>query len=206
MKQTILGVSTVIAGALLLASCATTEVTALWRDPGYQKQPKKTLVQAVLKDPANRRLVEEEFTREFRSRGIEAVPAYTVFPGEELPSKGALEEQLRLGGFDTLLLLRLAGERTEARVVPGTPAYPAMAPLYGGWPEYYDSGYSTVYSPGYTVEETYAVAETSLYDVATGKLIWTATSETLLSQADQKLIKSYVKVMMDSLTKNKLVP
>lgn len=200
----------VLAAVALLASCATTEVTAFWKDESYGKQPQKVLVQAMLKKPTNRRIVEDEFVRHFQYRGIAAVPAYTVFPGEELATKEAIAEQLRAGGFDTLLLLRLVGEKEERRVVPGTvthqPAYPPMAPRYGGWGGYYGSGYTTVYSPSYSVMDQYAVAETSLYDVATEKLIWTATSETWVSEADQKLIKTYVNVMMDSLRKNKLVP
>jgi hypothetical protein len=56
------------------------------------------------------------------------------------------------------------------------------------------------------VEDKFAIAETSLYDVATEKLIRTATSETLISESDQKLMNAYVNVMMDSLRKNKLVP
>ena len=198
------------AGMFLLASCGTTKVTAFWKDEAYGKQPQKVLVQAMLKQAVNRRLVEDEFVAHFRYRGISAVAAYTVLPGAGLATKAVLEEQLKAGGFDALLLVRLTGEKAEKRVVPGTatyhPAYPPMAPRHGGWGGYYGSGYTAVYSPSYSVTDKFAVAETNLYDVATENLIWTASSETWVSESEQKLIKTYVNVMMDSLRKNKIVP
>ncbi len=209
MKRLIVVPGVIVATALFVASCATTEVTSVWKDESYRGLPHKVLIQAVLKKPVNRRIVEDEFVRNFRSRGIQAVAAYTVLPGEELATKEALEQQLKSGGFDTLLLVRLTGTKEEQRVVPGTVTQQPTAPVgprYGGWPGYYGGGYTAVYSPSYTVEDRYAVAETSLYDAMTGKPIWTATSETRVSESSQKLIKAYVGVMMDSLRKNKVVP
>ncbi len=209
MKRLIALLSGIVAAAFFVASCATTEVTSVWKDESYQGMPHKVLVQAVLKKPVNRRIVEDEFVRNFRSRGIEAVAAYNVLPGEELATKEALEQQLKSGGFDTLLLVRLTGTKEEQRVVPGTVTQQPLSPVgppFGGWPGYYGGGYTAVYSPAYTVEDRYAVAETSLYDAKTDKLIWTATSETRVSESSQNLIKAYVGVMMDSLRKNKVVP
>ncbi len=227
MKRLIAVLIVIVAGAALIASCATTKVTSVWKDESYQGRPHKVLVQAVLKKPVNRRIVEDEFVRSLRSSGIETVAAYNVLPGEELATKEALEQQLKAGGFDSLLLMRLTGTREEQHIVPGTVTqqsvnpvdpqfgnvpgyygggYTAVAPPVGGWPGYYGYGYTAVYSPAYTVEDRYAVAETSLYDTHTQKLIWTATSETLLSGNSQEQIKAYVRVMMDSLRKNKVVP
>jgi hypothetical protein len=227
MKRLIVVLMMIVA-AVLIASCATTEVTSVWKDESYQGRPHKVLIQAVLKNPVNRRIVEDEFVRRFRSSGIEAVSAYNVLPGDELATKEALEQQLKAGGFDTLLLMRLTGTREEQHIVPATVThepvnpvnpqfangpgyygggYTAVSPQFGGgWPGYYGYGYTAVYSPAYTVEDRYAIAETSLYDTHTEKLIWTATSETLISGGSQKLIMAYVSVMMNSLRKNKLIP
>ncbi len=150
MKRLIAVLIVIVASAFLIASCATTEVTSVWKDESYQGRPHKVLVQAMLKKPVNRRIVEDEFVRSLRSSGIEAIPAYRVLPGEELATREALEQQLKAGGFDTLLLLRLTGTKEEQYIVPGTvtqqPLYPA-APQFGGWPGYYGNGYTTVYSP-----------------------------------------------------------
>jgi len=61
-------------------------------------------------------------------------------------------------------------------------------------------------SPSYQVEDRFATVETNLYDTATEKLVWTATSDTWMSEKDQKLAKTYVAVMMESMRKQKLFP
>jgi hypothetical protein len=189
--------------AALVASCSTSKVTFFFKDASYQKQPRKVLVMAVVKKPVLRRLVEDEFVRRFRDRGIEAVRGYAVFPGDELATKEALDKELTAGGFDALLLMRLVDPRNE---IPGAPGSPAD-PRFKGWPAYYGYCYAAAYSPNYTLEDKYALAETSLYDMATEKLIWIAASETWLGgQNAQIMIWDYVDAMMGSLQKYKVVP
>jgi len=210
VKRSIFALPAAIAIAALFASCSTSKVTFFFKDASYQKQPRKVLVLAVVRKPVVRRVVEDEFVRRFRDRGIEALRGYTVFPGDELATKEALERELMAGGFDALLLMRLMDPRSDLPGAPGaatgqqgSPAGPGS----GGWPAYYSACYAAVYSPNYTLEDKYALAETSLYDVATEKLIWTAVSETWLGgQNAQIMIWDYIDVMMGSLQKYKLVP
>jgi hypothetical protein len=49
------------------------------------------------------------------------------------------------------------------------------------------------------------MAETNLYDVATENLIWTAASETKIDGKVEKLIKTYVAVIIDAMRKQKVV-
>jgi hypothetical protein len=189
----------------ILAACATTEVTAVWKDESYRVRPHKVLIYAVLKKPINRRIVEDEFVRHFRSRGIDAIPGYAVFPDNELVEKEVLEEMLKAQGFDSLLLMQPTETRTEQVEVPGMVTY-HPAPSYRTWPGSYHMGYMAVYTPGYTFEDRYVLAETNLFDVATEKLIWTAASETKIEGRVQKLIKTYVDVIMDAMRDQKIVP
>jgi hypothetical protein len=191
-----------------IAACATTEMKAVWKDESYKSQPKKVLVIAMFKNQTVRRLVEDEFKNHLKFRGTDAAVGYDVFPGSELPTKETVAEQVKAKGFDALLLTRLVDTRTETRTVPGSTSYaPAPYSPYGvPMRGYYGSGYSTVYSPAYQVEDKFATVESSLYDVATEKLIWAATSDTWLSEGEQKLAKTYVSVMMENLRKQKLFP
>ena len=186
--------------ALGVAACATTTVKAVWKDEAYQAQPKRVLVIALFKNQTMRRMVEDEFKGHLKYRGTDAATGYEVFSGNELPAKETIVEQVKSGGFDTLLLTRMIDSRTEKRIVSGSMSH--TMPMRG----YYGYGYSAVYSPDYQVEDRYATVESSLYDVATEKLIWTATSETWMSEGDQKLARTYAGVMMDSLRKHKIFP
>ena len=191
--------------SLYMVACATTDLKAVWRDEAYKSQPKKVLVIAMFKNPTVRRLVEDEFRNHLKYRGTDAAVGYDVFPGSELPTKETVAEQIKARGFDALLLTRLVDTRTETRTVPGSATY-APAPYGVPMRGYYGGGYSTVYSPAYQVEDRFATVELSLYDVATEKLIWTAMSDTWLSEGEQKLVKDYVALMMESMRKQKLFP
>jgi hypothetical protein len=50
------------------------------------------------------------------------------------------------------------------------------------------------------------MAEANLYEVATEKLIWTAVTETKIGRNTEKMIKTYVAVIMEEMRKQKLVP
>jgi hypothetical protein len=213
MRRTCAYVLSLVVAAAQFTGCATTEVTSVWKDESYQGKPRKVLVNAIVKQQRNRRIIEDEFVAHFRSRGIDAVPSYVIFPGEEPVKKEVMDEKLKAQGFDTLLLTHLTGSKREQVQVPGTvtyqPMYPGMyqpAPYYHTWPGYYNTGYTATYSPSYMAEQEYVMAEANLYDVATEKLIWTAATETMLGQKDQKMIKNYVAVIMDAMRKQKVVP
>jgi hypothetical protein len=191
--------------AASLAACATTEVKAVWKDDAYRSQPKRVLVIAMFKNQTIRRMVEDEFRNNLKYKGTDAAVGYDVFPGNELPTKETVVEQIKARGFDALLFTRLIDTRTEQRTIQGSAAY-APAPYAVPMGGYYGHGYTTMYSPSYQVEDRYATVETNLYDAATEKLVWTATSDTWLSEGDQKLARTYVAVMMESLRKQKIFP
>jgi len=185
----------------LFTGCLVTKVTSTWKDPSYQGSPKKILVYAVLKSPMLRRIMEDEFVAHFKYRGINAVPGYRVFPGEELVMKEVLKEKLNAEGFDTLLLSRVTGTRTEP--ASGQTYQPSY---YGSYQGYYSSGYSEAYSSSYGAEDYYATTETSLFDVASEKMIWSGAGDTWINDKEQKMIKDYVSLMMGAIRESKLVP
>ena len=47
--------------------------------------------------------------------------------------------------------------------------------------------------------------ETNVYDANDDKLVFSASSETEISGTDQKFIKSYVRVMVENMVRQKLV-
>ncbi|MFZ5525023.1 MAG: hypothetical protein ACOY9D_13225 [Pseudomonadota bacterium] len=195
--------SILILGAMLVTACATTQLTSVWKDPTYQARPAKAMVIGVAKNPLNRRLFEDEFVRQLKARGTEAIASYTVLADKQQDDQAAIAAKVKALGADTVLITRLVSKKTVQFYVPGTVYYPP--PYYGTWPDYYGYGYRYLYSPGYIAEDQYAVMETNLYETGSDKLIWAATSETVMNDSDQKLIKSYIGIMVDSMAKNGLI-
>jgi hypothetical protein len=183
----------------LLSSCATTTTTNVWRDQTYQGPVKKILVIGISQKKGIQRFFEDEFVRQFRERGTDAVAGYTVLPYDEKMDKDFIAAKAREVGAGAVLVTRPLGRKTERTYVPGQ-AY-AVPGSYYRWGSYYGHAYS----PGYVVEDEYVYVETNLFDVATEKLIWSAQSETVLLATDQELIKSFIKTMVAKLASDKLI-
>ena len=190
----------IVAGTLMLSSCATTTLLHVWKDPAYQGTARKTVVIMVAQKAYIRNSLEDQFTAALKARGNDAQASYPLIPVDQLPDKEAVASKIRNTGADTVLVSRLVDKKTVETYVPGR-AYAAPG-YYGGWGSYYGTAVS---SPGYTFESQYAYIETNLYDMKTEKLIWTAKSETEISLDDQQLIKTFVDVIIDGLAADKII-
>lgn len=189
--------------AVLFTACSTTKLNSAWKDPSYQTRPSKIMVVGMAKNPAKRRIFEDEFVMQLQAQGTEAIPSYSVLPDKQQGDHKAIAEKVAQLGADVVLITRLVSKKTVHVYVPGTVYYPP--PYYRRWPDYYGFGYQAMYTPGYIAEDKYAVIETNLYETANNKLIWTASSESEMSGSDQKLIKSYIGVMVKTMVEQGLL-
>jgi len=186
-----------ILAAMLVTACATTQLNSVWKDPSYQTRPARVMVIGVAKKPLKRRLFEDEFVVQLKAHGTEAIASYTVLPDKKQDDQAAIAAKVKELGADTVLITRQVSKKTVKTYVPGTVYYPP--PYYGTWPDYYGYGYRYMYSPGYIAEDEYAVIETNLYETRNDKLVWAASSETVMSDSNQSLIKTYVGVMVNAM-------
>jgi len=189
--------------AISIAACATTQLTSAWKDPAYKGQPRKIMVIGIAKKPVIKRIFEDEFVRQLKARGVDAVASYTVMPDKVQDDHTVIAEKVKKQGADAVLISRLVSRKTVHTYVPGSVYYPPAN--YGYWRDYYGYGYQAVFTPGYTVEDEYALMETNLYDAGNGKLIWSAASETEMQGSDQDLIKTYIGVMVKAMLDQQLL-
>jgi hypothetical protein len=189
--------------AVLVAACATTQIKSTWKDPSYQARPSKIMVIGISKNPALRRVFEDDFVQQLNAHGTKAIASYTVVPDKREGDDALVAAKLAQLGADTVLITRLVSKKTVQVYVPGTVYYPP--PPYRTWRGYYGYGYQAMYTPGYIAEDEYAVIETNLYEAANNKLIWSASSETGMSGSDQKLIKSYIGIMVKTMVEQGLL-
>ena len=203
MRSRIKTLVMLLVGALLAAACATTQLNSVWKDPSYQARPGKFVVIGVAKNAQIRRLFEDEFVQQLKERGTDAVASYTFLPDTQQNDQKAVAAKVKELGADAVLVTRLVKKETVKVYVPGTTYVPP--PYYGTWPAYYGYGYNIVQTPGYVAEDEYAVIETNLYETGNDKLVWTALSETLIGGSNQKLIKTYIDVMVKALAYDKFL-
>lgn len=183
--------------AALITACATAQLDSTWKDPLYQARPHKIMVIGVARNPVNRRIFEDEFTRQLKAHGTEAIASYSVLPDRQQGDQAIIKAKVAQMGADTVLITRMVSKKTVQFYVPGTAYFPPHH--YGKWPDYYGHGYQAMYTPGYVAEEEYAVIETNLYEALNDKLVWAASSETGLSGQNQERIKTYIGVMVNTM-------
>jgi hypothetical protein len=160
------------------------------------------MVIGIAKKPANKRTLEDEFVKRIKAFGVDAVASYTVLPDDKESDKDAIAAKLKEVGADALLITRIASRESVYTNVPDVYAPPQY---YCSWEGYCSFGYSNIYAPGYVDEARYAIMETNLYDASDDKLIWSASSETEIDGTDQKFIRSYAKIILKNMVKQKLL-
>lgn len=192
-----------LAAAYLLAmtSCATTTMNTVWKDKDYTGgKLEEVLVIGVAKNPAIRRSFEDQFVAQLKARGITAFASYAIIPSEAKLDKETVNVKVKDLEVGAVLVTRLVDTRKEKVVVP-TQHY------YTDWYNYYARTYEVVRSPAYYTEYEYEVVslETNLYDTKSGKLIYSGLSDTSIEDTVEAAIKSFIKVLIESLAKNELV-
>ena len=185
-----------------LAACSTTYVSSLWRDPTYQVKPHKIMIIGIAKSPANKRTLEDDFAKQLKLQGTDAVSSYAILPDDKDGNKEAIAAKMKEQGADAVLITRIANRKTVYTNLLEVYAPPQS---YRTWQNYYEYGYGNITSPNDVEETKYAVMETNMYDAGNDKLIWSASSETQITGTDQNFIKSYVNVMVKNMTQQKLL-
>ncbi len=194
--------------AALTSCAASTQLTSSWADPAAQNRNfKKVVVVGVTPKSATRRMYEDTFSAELRSRGIDAVASYT-FGGEGQLDKDQAIAKLKEIGADGVVVTRLVDKETVQTYYP--PTYSTVAApsaYYGGWYGYYSMGYSYMSSPGYVAENQVYRIETNMYDVTNDKLAWSGLTETTLSSGDapENEIHPFIEAIVYDMEKKKII-
>jgi hypothetical protein len=160
------------------SSATSTKSSAVWKDEAYQGHPEKILVINAVKNPANRRLYEDELVKALKDRRIDAVVSYTVMPDPIVSDKKTIAAQAYAVGADTVLISKPLGS-TQGETSGAGPR------------DYLD---------------VYINMQTDVYDMKSNRMVLSTTAETWIKQEtpDATLIKSYVKDLVQELSKQGL--
>jgi len=190
----------------LLASCYGTKLVAEWRDEEHQGYPQKVFVVGLSTERGPRSLVEDEFVRQLKARGNDAIASYTVIPGSEKPDKEAVLAKVQELGADVIIVVKflkkdMGGTHTPLR------RYAVPQGFDTSWDSDYYGGVSTdVGVRDVSYDYDVISMETILYQTATRKPIWSALSETSYQQGGpMKQIKPFTTAVMKKLVQEKLV-
>jgi len=162
-----------------LASCVSTEMTGVWRDPSYAASPvKQVVVVAISTRQRYRKVFEDALAKAFLDAGFPTAMASSAFPPDlPSPSREQLAAHFKERGADLLVVQRIA-RSTALQHSPGA----AYEPESEGrdWYYFWSESAPAVSGPDEYSETATMLAETSVYAVRTGSKapIWTARSTT----------------------------
>jgi PBP1b-binding outer membrane lipoprotein LpoB len=180
--------------ALLIISCAGTEVTQKQFDDAYKGKPvSDILVIAVTGNEHNRRSYEKKFVAHLKSAGVDAIASEEVMP---MPADLKLKTEPILDAVnqynnDAVIITQLIGKEDKDIHTRG-PAT-RMGFFY----------YSL--DPGYSSTSTTVRLETNLYDAKTGKLIWSGNSKTLSNDETDQIMNEIIKTVINNLKIDKVI-
>lgn len=183
-KQTLLGAASL---ALLLAGCATTTFTSIWKAPDakpLQFQAGDKVVALVIAEAASlRRSGEANLADELDKRGLKGIPAYTLLSDDEIKDEAKAKAAIEASGAVGVIVLRPRGQEQKVTSTPSTyygPSYYGASHYGGFWGGgYYGHGWGGVYDPGTIRTDTYVSIETVIYDLRQNKLVWAGQTKTM---------------------------
>ena len=182
-----------LAVATLAMGCATTEMTSTWTDPSAKGAAmSKIAVVCMTKDEGLRRIAED--TTAAQMTGAQAVPSYQALGDTDLKDREAVKAKLRAGGFNGVLVMRLAGVSEQVTAVP-----------YDTFDGYYGWAGSTVYGPGYLQTDTIVHVVSNLYSLDQNKLVWSGTSKTFDPSSAKEFMTDVSKAVAKSLQKERII-
>lgn len=179
----------------LVNSCASTSLTSVWKDSTYNGGPlKKVLVIGVFQKEEAESFFDDEFVRQLKSKGIDAVSGYSVLPEGGIPDKETIETEIKELGIDSVLVTRLVDVRDAGRYE----TYPTRVDTQ--FFDYYVLCCQTTVSPGYVV-----LLETKIFEAKNDKPIWSALSESSFDRSLENTLKSFIPAIIKNLDDKKLI-
>ena len=208
----LIGVITAVACLMVVISCSPTNINAVWKDPQYQGgKIKNVLVIGGSTNQIIRRILEDEFAAELKSRGTNAIQSYNIFPSKATLDQDTIESKSRELGADAMLVVRVVDTKVKRDLTPQPYNVYYRGTYFYDWPNrssrfYTQGSRARYYDDRYYLNEYEVVnVETNLYDVQTGKLIWSGLSNTVIGGSSELEITSLVEVIIKSLSENQLL-
>jgi hypothetical protein len=194
---------TVAMAGLLAAACASTSIVSSWVSPdAAASRPKKMLVVGVSNSDTTRRIFEDEFVKQLKAKGLDAIASYSQLTQDRKPTQEDVVAAIRKSGADTVLVTQIKGTETHTDV---SYSYQPMM-VTGGYYGFYSGAWSSAYAPTPTVYQYDVVnAETRIWNTGNDKLLFSALTRTFDPSAPQREIPPFVAVLVEQMAKGGLL-
>jgi len=193
--------------AVICDGCASqTRLYDMWKDPSASPGlVRNTLVVAVKKDPAARRIWEDGFVKRLSEQGVTATPSYRLFP-DAVPDTAEVVTVVRGQGFDSVVMVHRSSAKTVQEVTPG---YVSTQPktYLDPWTGVFHTYYEEVYYPGSVEDVEVVVHQVDVWSTKDqGKLLWVGKAETSDPESNKETSDSAIQTVVKELTEQGMIP
>ena len=194
---------TILAGAALVSSFASTKYVSKWAAPDAGQLSaggQKVAAVVLTPTPETRSGSEDYLAWELRKRGVQAVQAYSIVPASQTKDREAAKAAFEKAGVVAVVMLRVV-DRAQELTATWTVAYGSY------WGGYYDYGmaYTYVPTPGYIKNEMVLTIDTLVYDLRRDKLVWAARSRSTNPKSVEMLVRELVERGAEDMQKQGLI-
>ena len=196
MKKSHVTLTTLLLLSLLAVGCKTIFLKDSWKDPNYDGPTfSKYLVISLASATGNRIIIEDNFVRELKAKGANAVASYKVLPPDGTVNRDVIKAAIEGKDYDAVIIGRLtAVDVHKAAIIPQTA---------GAGVGLYDYTEYNWYQPGRDYN-TYKV-ESTVWQVSSEKLVWKSEYDVLDPRNIPKETEKLAKEIVKQLRKFKLV-
>jgi len=190
-----------LAGATLLASCASTSWVSTWKAPDAQslRGEGKVVTVVMTQNEAMRRSAEDSLAQEITKMGAQAIPGYTLIPNEPTEAEAKAQEALEKAGIGVIVVMRPTAVSQEISSSPSASA----TYWHGG---YYGYGWGAAYGPSMNIQtDTIVHIQTLVYSMKQNKLVWSGQSKTTNPGNVDSLVKEVIYAVADEMKKGGLI-
>lgn len=180
-----------------ISGCVSTTLQAEWKDPAYRSTFKKLVVICLVREPVIRNTLEDELAAQFKSRGVEVVQSYTLFPSLENIDTETVRATVRGRNADGVFVVRRIGKAT---VELGPDQFIGLN-YYDKWGGVTQQAFQ---APIVNTVDAYRV-ETSLFEAAKGSVVWQSLSDTYDDDLLQKVVSNFALLMVKKLGEQGLI-
>jgi len=177
-------------------------MTDMWNDATFTARPvQNVLVVALRKDPVRRRVWEDAFVSDLKSRGVNATPSYSMFV--DVPDTDAVIQAMHDKGFGAVLANVRLEPGTETQVIPG---YVSKQPVtrYNPWTNAYHTSLVNVMTPDRVESTTVQRFRTDVW--SGGQMVWSGTLEVTEAPNAREIDKNVSNRIVPALEEIGLVP
>ena len=199
-------------GFLILVSCSSTKFIDSWKNKDITSfQPEKMLVVGMTDNLTARTIFEQDLTREFNLRNINAFESTKMIEQSFMESKKSKEEinsmikTLVDDGYDAVIITAVKGVEDKEVFTRG---YYTVDYHWRRFGRYYFRFQDVYYTPGYYDNYKVYSVESSIYNLKEGEdksLVWVGAFNIVNPQRISTTVKDYVAKIVEQLEKEKII-